>query len=463
VQLTPNAGPHNLPGFIGVIAPDQIYEVVISGNVKSLSIDNLITATVEPNSVDVFAMGLGNQWTYTTEAEQSQTATATVSQAITANTPGMIETVLPPSADPIPSSFLLNNTGNILGLSEYAATLLGFNVNLKFTNGGAPFLWYPARLGDAYTGRGSAKVNLGGQTLTISVKPKTQVIGREVIRLPVDPYGEGARLASYHFKTKIGAAGKQYSTESWFVPNLGIASQQSTTLPRATLTNFVLSNVENQQAAITPTSDKDLDGVPDWRELGVLGTNWREDDTDNDGVTDDTDKCPLLNASGDQNDGDLDGVGDSCEVVQEGKVKVGSQIVDKVAAKGDTINAKLTGCEGLADAIAAMPSNISGNVHVTIEGLEDLPAISGADLVPTNGGYAAEFQYAGGTASLGLLVSADSIGLTASDMDVTLATPDSNKPKLQFRVEIGGWTCSSTVHWRVTKTAKLTRFKSLKN
>lgn len=59
-------------------------------------------------------------------------------------------------------------------------------------------------------------------------------------------------------------------------------------------------------------ADTDGDGISDWDEVYLYGTNPLSSDSDRDGINDESDNCPLV-ANPNQSDLDGDGVGDACD------------------------------------------------------------------------------------------------------------------------------------------------------
>jgi hypothetical protein len=383
---------------------------------------------------------------------------------------------MPLNGPPTSSSFSLTPGAEEanLGLANFKGKILGFSVELELTGEAAPLLWYPAHLGDVKHVDSNANVKMTGfkpPSSPIPIKADATVLGRDIITLPATTdadssagFGTGStKVAAYRFRTKISAMGYRLANYTWFVPNLGIVAQgpSASLASKPHLVGVSLKNPSGAPDAITGVSDSDQDGLPDWKELAIVGSDLNSDDTDGDLIEDGDDNCPSTSNAG-QEDSDADHVGDACEAVQSGTPKVGSKVIDKVADASDTINATLTGCKGLADAIVKLPSIDSpDNIKVTI-GETLFGAFKGTDFSVKKGTYSLPFAVnsANGKpiAKLSLLPATDSIVLTGAKLQLTFPETVDGKKSIALKVEIGGWSCESTADWSVgASTSKLTR------
>jgi hypothetical protein len=75
--------------------------------------------------------------------------------------------------------------------------------------------------------------------------------------------------------------------------------------------DLALRNVDKTVGFLDPEEDSDADGATNAEEIGE-GTDPFDPDSDDDGIPDGADNCPLADAPN-QNDGDADGVGDFCD------------------------------------------------------------------------------------------------------------------------------------------------------
>jgi hypothetical protein len=159
--------------------------------------------------------------------------------------------------------------------------------------------WYPMKINDKK--ESSTKVKNYGVKVSIIVK----VLAKEPVTL-----GFGTIEAfKLRYKIELSANDNNETTElyQWFVPYLGIVKyKDSQSLGK--LTDFSIAG-----GTITPESDTDEDGLKDYEELIVYGTNWQMSDTDSDGLSD-GDEINTHGTDPNDEDSDADGLSDGDEV-----------------------------------------------------------------------------------------------------------------------------------------------------
>ena len=451
-------------GFASFVVPDEgLALVVISseGIEGQVALDNIVVANAfasfAANSTSPYALDADNQWAFTgpLPAAVQTTAETTAAYSIeqTSST-GQKST----------AHFAVPGRDGVLDLLDYRFPRGAMNIKFELAAPSAdrlPYSWYPMHVGDVrapiVTSPRDKKckglpvlvtMESGSRSSQLSVcaNVNSTVQGREIVPLPTVPFGSGAKVAAYRVNTLLSAKGQTFSLYNWFVPGLGpVVQGNSALLSKASvLSGFTFTDPDDGVTIYSASSDSDGDGIPYWKEVAVLHTSPKSDDTDQDTVLDGADNCPRLkNGPGDnedQLDSDEDGVGDACETVQTGKVKKG-MLTDNSAAGTDSATVTLIGCEGLADAMVALPAgNSIENVKVTI-GEKTYGPIAWPNPVAKKGAYPVVFASHATTAkpigTITLTPGSDTLAISGKSLDFAFDAEHTVK------VELGGWACQA--------------------
>jgi hypothetical protein len=385
----------------------------------------------DTSAASIFALETGNGWTYVDSHGK------TTQIAVTA--PGTSQLTRPNGSKATTAFTLDDGPPAVQSLSNLVTRMMGYDIDVTAET---PFevLWYPLQQGDIRTSSSPINIKANQFQLTGTAKMKSSYLGREVVEL-----GFG-KVAAYKIGTRLTAAARAInqtiSDHSWFVPRLGVvASGKSPKLKKAIkLTAFSVNN-----GKYTETSDTDGDTIKDWQELGVTGTDPELQDSDQDGVKDNLDNCPLAANAG-QEDADTDDFGDVCEVEHPGQVNKGT-LVDAKATDRDSVSATVLGCPGLADALLTFKD--ASVINLTL-GSQDFE-LSGTDFANP----ALKARFADGKGTVTLVPLQDSFTVKGKRLELgEIANP------IVLKLEIGGWTCKSDATWTATTIRSGTRYRS---
>jgi hypothetical protein len=389
------------------------------------------------DSRSLFALAEGNHWTYSDRRDRQSTTTV-----------GASDTLQLPAARRTLANVLFSLVEGppaLMTLDGLSGTSRGLAFSLTAKNP-LTFLWYPMAIGESRNSRSSIEAVVASFRVPGTGGIRLKVLGREIVELPF------GKLNAYKVRRQlsmtVSTGGRTFSQtvvgHDWFVPFIGIvASGKTAALRKAdTLTAFSLNGDQ-----VTEQTDADQDGLKDWQELAVTGSDPQQTDSDQDGIGDPADNCPA-NANADQADADGDGTGDVCEISQTGKAIKGV-LLDSQEPGRDTLSVTLTQCDGLADAILRLQADTPGALTV---GSTTYP-LTGADLIAAKPGLRATFAEDKGT--LRLFPLKGHITLKGKRLDLgAIENP------VNLRLEIAGWTCQSHEQWSSTSRAGGTRYRS---
>ena len=168
----------------------------------------------------------------------------------------------------------------------------------KFENG-LVVAWFPASVGDRHQSSTGAVGYIGTIDMTVDV------LAIEQITLSFDT------LYAYKLGYQVtvsGSGGKETLTYyRWYVPYLGIVKTQLGGVSEQ-LASFAIGG-----GAITEDTDTDGDGLKDYQEMSVYGTDRLDSDTDDDSLTD-GEEVNTYDTDPNNNDSDADGLMDGDEV-----------------------------------------------------------------------------------------------------------------------------------------------------
>jgi PKD repeat protein len=245
---------------------------------------------------DIFGVEVGNSWTYQgTYPGGTYTSGAEVIL--------MDQTTFPTTTHVIEYSV----DGSKMGRNWYERTsselkLWGedFGDFYGFSDG-LTVAWYPMQVGDnRYS---SATVPIVG--LVFNVSMTVNVLIKETIDFGFDTL-EAYKL---RYRLRIWGNGINESTTYyyWVVPYLNYVKYQDADFLEV-LTDFTIGG-----GSITQETDADDDGLKDYEELIIFGTDWQDTDTDDDGLSD-SDEVNIYGTDPNNEDSDNDGLKDGDEI-----------------------------------------------------------------------------------------------------------------------------------------------------
>lgn len=169
----------------------------------------------------------------------------------------------------------------------------GRTYNLRFSNG-LLVAWYPMAVGD----HRESSADIVGST-GVRVSMAVDVLAQEEVSLSFGPVR--AYKLRYVFRTWGNGTDQTKTSYQWIAPYLGAIKFEGDSSVDE-LTSFAIGG-----GAIDLESDADGDGLEDYRELAVYGTNWQIGDTDGDGCGDGAEARGRRNPHAADPQGDLNG------------------------------------------------------------------------------------------------------------------------------------------------------------
>jgi hypothetical protein len=386
----------------------------------------------------IFALDQGNSWTYQFQTDISTTVVGNDdSLQVPANNKSNVSV----------NFSITDGTPAQMDLLKLTGDASGDPFTVTFQNP-LPYLWYPMQIGET---RIAKRIPVEASVVGTNVKGNawiyTKVLGREIVQLPFGQVNAYKLRRGLYIKFKVGILGISQGIikHDWFVPNLGVVA--SGTLTEELNEANILSTFLLRDGKFTEQTDTDEDGLKDWQELAVSGTNPELIDSDQDAVSDSLDNCPMV-ANADQLDGDRDGTGDVCEITQPGAAVKGL-LLDAARVDHDTLGVTIRKCDGLADAILRLRTDTP--VSLTVG--STTYSLTGADLVKVKSGLSANFAEDKG--KLRLFPLDGHIKVNGKRLELgNLENP------ILLRLEIGGWSCQSSEQWRTTRFNGKTRYRS---
>ena len=242
--------------------------------------------------IDIFGIEIYNSWTFQgTYPGRSYSSTAEVILIDQTNFPTTTHVI----------EYKVNGTPD--GKSWYETTSSKLNLwgedfgdFYKYSKG-LLAAWYPMKVkADSYS---TAKVVFGDLTFNISLT--VDVLKKEPVKLSFDTL-EAYKL-SYIVRVWGNGQDMSNTTYRWAVPYLGFVKYTEGESVEV-LKNFAIAS-----GIITEKTDADGDELKDYQELIIYKTNWRDSDTDDDGMPDGWEVAYGLNPKRNDASEDADGDG----------------------------------------------------------------------------------------------------------------------------------------------------------
>lgn len=240
---------------------------------------------------EVFAMEMGNQWTYDSNFKREITA------------------LDPTTFDRDTFVMTISENGTLVGREWYEVwdgylRLWGMEDTAFFKFGfGLLAGWFPGNVGD----HKASMAWVVGYNTTIDFA--VDLIAIEPVTLPFDT------LEAYRLRFTFEASGPGGTAVArydwWFVPYIGVVKQQ-TAAGEECLVSFAIRG-----GTITQETDTDGDGLKDYQELFIYDTDPEDTDTDDDGLSD-GDEVHTYGTDPTDSDTDDEGLSDGEEVNEYG-------------------------------------------------------------------------------------------------------------------------------------------------
>lgn len=393
-------------------------------------------APATANGADVYALEVGNHWTYGGSGVMERAITGTDSSVV----PGKTVTVISETINgvPVEDDWFVKDSGYLF---FHGGSALGVTVRL---DEGALYAWFPAVIGSrqfSNTGVLISGTLRGSATLNVALLDKEAV----TVTLGAQPVKFNAYKVSLN--SSFAAFGRSRSVRQtvWLVPFVGIVKVVTNTAGQPTfeLNSFLLGG-----GSVTPLTDSDGDTLEDFKEWAIFGTDPQNGDTDGDAVSDATDNCRTTANAG-QEDADGDGVGDACEVSVNGVLAQGRLRDDRVQAADDTVDFTLNACAGLPDAVFDLANK---TVKISV-GPYAAGALPGSSFTPVSSTWLFKQDL---PTPLAVTLAPSKNEIKVQARQVVLDGVSINDP---VKVEIDGWSCQITEGpWRVNRSASRTLF-----
>jgi len=185
--------------------------------------------------------------------------------------------------------------------------------------------WYPMQVNDNRYSLATTVIE--GYTFNASLTADVLAIE------PVDLGFDTVEAYKVRYKSRIWGHGLDVrgTFYYWWVPYLGFVKHQDEGISEV-LTDFAIGG-----GSITEETDADKDGLKDYEELIIHGTDWQKIDTDDDGLTD-GEEVNTYGTDPNKADSDNDGLPDGDEVNTHGTDPANEDTDNDGLTDGDEIN-----------------------------------------------------------------------------------------------------------------------------